>query len=157
MTGRWAAHGNMLAVHSGSHPTSLYRLRFGASLHARQQRRCSECKELAWLGEDSSLTKHPVKMVCLHHPLFDPAGADHILKGGNDQFMQMLTRQGAAYVRAGYTHSYDEAQREGLTYIITGGAGAPLYPGPNWEVFHHCFQVTVRGEKVSTEIHRLEG
>jgi len=112
--------------------------------------------ELAWLDGDLSATEKPVRIVCLHYPPFDPAGTTHILRDGNEEFMALMTQHDVEYVFCGHIHSYDLAERDGVTYIITGGAGAPLYPEENREAFHHYVRVTVQGESIETEVVRVE-
>ena len=112
--------------------------------------------ELRCWDEDLAATDKPVKIVCLHYPPFDPAGTTHIMRDGNEEFMALMTERGVKYVFAGHIHSYDMEERDGVTYIITGGAGAPLYPEENREAFHHYVRVTVEGEKIETEVVRVE-
>jgi len=112
--------------------------------------------ELAWLYGDLSATEKPVRIVCLHYPPFDPAGTTHIMRSGNEEFMALMTEHDVKYVFSGHIHSYDLEERDGVTYIITGGAGAPLYPEENREAFYHYVRVTVQGESIETEVVRVE-
>ncbi len=112
--------------------------------------------ELAWLKADLVASYQPVKMVFLHHPPFDPHGGDHIMAGGNEAFMALMKEQGVAYVFAGHIHAYAQETRDGTTYVITGGAGAPLYEPPERGGFYHYVRVTVQGEEVSTAVVRLK-
>ncbi|MGQ9627479.1 MAG: metallophosphoesterase [Anaerolineae bacterium] len=111
--------------------------------------------ELAWIEEDLAASAQPVKMVFLHHPPFDPYGGDHILKGGNEEFMALMREYNVDYVFAGHIHAYAKAERGGTVYIITGGAGAPLYAPPERGGFNHYVRVNVEGTKVSTEVVKL--
>jgi predicted phosphodiesterase len=108
--------------------------------------------EQAWLREDLSATGQPIKMVFLHHPPFDPDGTDHIMAFGNEPFMALMVEQGVDYVFAGHIHAYAQEERDGVLYIITGGAGAPLYAGDHPQAFHHYLSVTVEGEEVAIEV-----
>jgi predicted phosphodiesterase len=108
--------------------------------------------ELAWLREDLSATRQPVKMVVLHHPPFDPDGTDHIMAYGRQNFMALMAELEVDYVFAGHIHAYARGERDGVTYLITGGAGAPLYAGDHPHAVHHYLRVTVRGEEVSIEM-----
>jgi len=113
-------------------------------------------RELAWLEADLSATNRPLKMVFLHHPPFDPDGTDHIMLRGNEQFMALMQEYAVSYVFAGHIHAYAEATRDGVRYIITGGAGAPLYAREHPQAFYHYVRVTVNGTDVSTEIVEVE-
>ena len=108
--------------------------------------------ELAWLREDLSATTQPLKMVFLHHPPFDPDGTDHIMAYGNDAFMALMVEQGVDTVFAGHVHAYAQEERDGVVYVITGGAGAPLYTEDHPQAFPHYLRVTVQGEQVSIEV-----
>lgn len=108
--------------------------------------------ESAWLREDLSATRQPVKMVFLHHPPFDPDGTDHIMAYGRKDFMDLMVELGVRYVFTGHIHAYAHAEREGVSYYITGGAGAPLYTQDHPQAIYHYLQVAVRGEEVSVEL-----
>jgi 3',5'-cyclic AMP phosphodiesterase CpdA len=108
--------------------------------------------ELAWLREDLSASTLPVKMVVLHHPPFDPDGTDHIMAYGNEGFMALMAEQQVDYVFAGHIHAYAREERDGVTYIITGGAGAPLYGSDHPQAFHHYLQVAVHDGDVTVHV-----
>jgi 3',5'-cyclic AMP phosphodiesterase CpdA len=112
--------------------------------------------ELAWLREDLSTTTQPVKMVVLHHPPFDPDGTDHIMGYGNDEFMALMAEQEVDYVFAGHIHAYVWAERDGVQYFITGGAGAPLYTDDHPLAFYHYLHVTVQGEDVTIDVVEIQ-
>jgi hypothetical protein len=111
--------------------------------------------ELAWLRKDLGGTSRPVKMVFLHHPPFDPDGTNHIMAYGNQQFMALMAQQRVDYVFAGHIHAYSQEKREGVTYFISGGAGAPLYGGDHPQAFYHYLHVTVRGEEVTVDVVKI--
>ena len=108
--------------------------------------------ELAWLREDLSASAQPVKMVILHHPPFDPDGTDHIMAYGNEEFMALMVEQQVDYVFAGHIHAYAREKRDGVTYIITGGAGAPLYGSDHPLAFHHYLRVAIQDGDVTVEV-----
>ena len=108
--------------------------------------------ELAWLREELSASTQPIKVVVLHHPPFDPDGTDHIMAYGNDAFMTLMAEQEVDYVFAGHIHAYAREERDGVTYIITGGAGAPLYSSEHPQAFHHFLRVVVQGGEVSVAV-----
>ncbi len=108
--------------------------------------------ELAWLREDLSASTQPIKMVVLHHPPFDPDGTDHIMAYGNEAFMQLMVEQKVDYVFAGHIHAYAREEREGVTYVITGGAGAPLYSTGHPLAYHHYLRVVIQDGEVTIEV-----
>jgi len=61
-----------------------------------------------------------------------------------------------AYVFAGHIHAYSAEQRDGTTYVITGGGGASLDDVEHPEAFYHYVQVTVNGTEVTTEVRPLQ-
>jgi 3',5'-cyclic AMP phosphodiesterase CpdA len=111
--------------------------------------------ELSWLRDDLSVTDQPVKMVFLHHPPFDPDGTDHIMAYGNESFMALMIEQKVDYVFAGHIHAYAQEERDGVVYVITGGAGAPLYGQDHPQAFYHYLRVNVEGEDVNVEVVKI--
>ncbi|MBC7234555.1 MAG: metallophosphoesterase [Chloroflexi bacterium] len=112
--------------------------------------------ELEWLAADLAATDRPVKVVTLHHPPFDPAGTSHIMARGNEAFMALVEAQNVDLVLSGHIHSFDDARRNGVRYIITGGGGAPLYPAKGREAFYHYVLVRIQEGDIAVEVVRLE-
>ncbi len=112
--------------------------------------------ELAHLDRDLAASNAPVKIVSVHHPPFDPAGGSHVMAGDAAKFIKTMTERGVKYVFAGHIHCYEEGERDGVKYIITGGAGAPLTCPPAAGGFYHYVRVTVRGQAVTTEVVKIE-
>ncbi len=108
--------------------------------------------ELAWLREDLSASTQPLKMVFLHHPPFDPDGTDHIMAYGNEAFMQLMVEQEVDYVFAGHIHAYARGERDGVTYVITGGAGAPLYSADHPLAYPHYLRVSIQDGEATIEV-----
>jgi len=111
--------------------------------------------ELEWLRQDLEATDRPVTIVVLHHPPFDPDGTDHIMAYGNQPFMALMDELDVDIVFAGHIHAYLQAERDGVRYYITGGAGSPLYSSDHPSAFHHHLNVTVVGEEVTVEVVKL--
>jgi len=113
-------------------------------------------EELAWLRADLAASTQPVKMVFLHYPPFDPSGGTDIMHSGNEEFMALMEEQRVDYVFAGHIRAYEAEERNGVHYIITGGAGAPLDRGPEEGGFYHYVRVKVQGTEVTVEVVPIE-
>lgn len=70
----------------------------------------------------------------LGYPL-EPAGTLH----------ELYKKYGVAAVVSGHEHSYSKTEKDGIVYLITGGAGSPLFEaaGPA-AAFYHYVQVSVQ-------------
>lgn len=112
-------------------------------------------EEMAWLRDDLSSTKQPLKIVVLHHPPFDPDGTRHTMVYGRRDFLELVADQDVDYVFAGHIHAFVHGQRNGVEYYITGGAGAALYSDEHPEAFYHYLHVTVAGEELTVEVVRI--
>lgn len=108
-------------------------------------------EQLAWLDADLAATRQLLKVVVVHHPPFDPNGSTQAMAAGNQAFMNLMERRGVRYVFAGHVHGYGREQRNGVTYVVTGGGGAPLGPGQ----YYHYLKVRVRGQDLSYEVVRV--
>jgi serine/threonine-protein phosphatase CPPED1 len=111
--------------------------------------------ELAWLEADLVGTVLPVRIVVLHHPPFDPLGGSHILGKGATELMALAARYRVRYVLAGHIHEYAREVRDGVTYLVAGGGGAPLVTPPDRGGFYHYVRITVHGQETSDEVVRL--
>ena len=67
-------------------------------------------------------------------------------------------------VVAGHDHAYERGEAEGLKYLVSGGAGAPLYPVARRlptsavvESTYHFVEVKIDGPTIATVVHRLDG
>lgn len=72
-------------------------------------------------------TRRPVRIVVFHQPAYT-AG---LHEPGQDQqrnWVPILRRHRVTLVLQGHNHAYERIQRDGITYVTTGGGGADLYP-----------------------------
>ena len=116
-------------------------------------------EQLAWLEAElaNNLSEH--LFVIMHKPVFDPSEIykDHIMSGRAiiEKLMKLFEKFGVDYVFTGHIHGYAKSERNGVTYIVTGGAGAPLYLPPEFGGFYHYVKVTVDDGKIKDEIRML--
>ena len=90
--------------------------------------------QLAWLTDDLLRTSQPWKIAVFHRSPFS-AGGEH----GSDlavrsQFTPIFESYGVSLVLSGHEHDYERtipwretSGGQPVTYIVTGGGGAPLY------------------------------
>jgi predicted phosphodiesterase len=113
-------------------------------------------EESAWLDADLAATQKPVKIVAIHYPPFDPRGSNQVMSMGNQAFMSLMRKRGVKIVLSGHIHTYDQTNRDGVTYIISGGGGAELNRAEADGGFYHYVQVRVNGTDIQTEVRRLK-
>ena len=80
----------------------------------------------------------------------------HCFSKGADRLMQIMAEKKVTVAFFGHLHLYAQDEIEGVKYIITGGAAAPLYTKvPFGDPTHHFVVVRVKDGKISTEVIRL--
>ena len=104
------------------------------------------------------------RIAVLHHGPF--SSGPH---GGNQALLQagivpLLANGKIDLVLAGHDHVYERGDGEGLKYIITGGAGAPVYEhklsAPQtmaFESVHHFIEAAIDGPSVKIVARRVNG
>ncbi len=116
-------------------------------------------KQIEWLKRDLAQTKKPHKFVFFHKPVFDASGLheNYIMDSRRmaERLQIIFKRYQVDYVVCGHIHGFARATRGKTTYIITGGAGAPLYLPPMLGGFYHYVRFDIDGEKISTSVVRL--
>lgn len=84
-------------------------------------------QQLTWLGE--TLTTNLRKVVFFHAP---PAviqkWAFHAFSSGAEELADLLAAKKVDRVYVGHIHGFGVAEYKGVTYVLTGGGGAGLYP-----------------------------
>lgn len=110
--------------------------------------------QLDFLRRELRAAAEPVRVVAFHQPLYTagihpPAAEARRLWGP-------ILRRGATLVLQGHNHAYERLEADGVTYITTGGGGAPVYPclRPSPELrecdaSHHFLAVTATPRAVS--------
>lgn len=87
-------------------------------------------EQYEWIRQDLEDNKDAIwKVVMVHRPVFassqrDNAGDYDDLKEG---LLPILEQYGVDIVLSGHDHFYERLLNNNITYIVTGGAGAPLY------------------------------
>ncbi len=78
----------------------------------------------------------------------------------------LFRKYGVRIVFNGHDHIYYRTRRDGITYVVTGGGGAPLYfadpnkgaiAGDKWESVNHLVDCVVKGKEVTLTALRADG
>lgn len=117
-----------------------------------------------WLADDlRKSAAYKWKFVFLHEPPYSTG--KHGSNLNERRILCPLFKKAAvAIVFAGHNHLYERTQKiEGVTYIVTGGGGAPLYDAEkvDWiaasESSHHFCKVRISRNLCEVEMIRAEG
>jgi hypothetical protein len=104
------------------------------------------------------------RIAVLHHGPFSsgPHGANARLADGG--VLDVLRDGKVDLVLAGHDHIYERGEGAGLKYVVSGGAGAPLYPRKrsgaetlSFESVHHFVRVGVDGDRIDLVAERVSG
>ncbi|HUT34774.1 MAG TPA: hypothetical protein VNE39_14895 [Planctomycetota bacterium] len=104
-----------------------------------------------WLADDLASAEGKPIFVFSHRAVFG-AAERHILRDGHYWWHPLFVKHKVRVAFSGARHLYHRLCRDGVTYLITGGGGAPLdpvmarrqvCPGDVAASFNHCIEVTV--------------
>lgn len=121
-----------------------------------EQRLDGASVQLAWLGAQLAQSTARTKVVYLHRPPFTSASVERT-PSWRDDLHRVLSRHGVQLVLAGHEHSYERSHAiDGVTYIVTGGGGADLYPfrgpQPAWSAYrtmrHHFLRLALEQDRI---------
>jgi acid phosphatase type 7 len=113
--------------------------------------------------------------IVLHHPPYTSSsdskkfGGGHSSRSHEQELAKMLegrqqNLRARIVVFSGHVHNYERHEHGGVTYFVTGGAGAHAYPieraaddpFQSKEVNYHYLQAEVDGGKLKVTMHRLD-
>ena len=113
-------------------------------------------KQFAWLKMDLASNSKEHIFVFMHKPVFDPSEIypDHIMSSRKviEELLELFKKYRVDYVFAGHIHGYAKTVRDGTVYLVTAGAGAPLYMPREFGGFFHCVRVDVNGNKITDKV-----
>ena len=117
-------------------------------------------KQWNWLVADLDRNAAAkLTFVAVHEPLFPVS----IHRGSSldahpkdrDALHRLFVRRGVDCVFHGHEHLFNRRRRDGVDYIITGGAGGSLYAKEPAGGFHHYVLVRVNRGKYRVDVRRL--
>lgn len=123
-------------------------------------------EQLEWLAKAVAESKATHKVALFHHPCFtlvrkrvEPAAVFR------DKLHARLVELGFCAVFNGHDHNFYTTERDGLRYVTTGGAGAPLYEqdpelaqeGDLFDRIYHYVLVDVEAKSMRAQVYSIEG
>lgn len=87
----------------------------------------SSSAQRTFLDRTLRSSREPVKIVVVHQPPYT-AGIHAPSTIQQRAFVPLFRRYGVSLVLSGHNHSYERMVTGGVTYIVTGGGGAAVYP-----------------------------
>lgn len=78
-------------------------------------------------------------------------------KQGAAEFMALMSANKVARVYMGHIHGLGALDRGGVRYVLTGGGGSPLFPGPVERKFHHWLSVEAGPNGITETVHTPDG
>lgn len=117
-------------------------------------------EQFRWLEKELKKSQaYKTRLVFLHIPLFDPRADEKkpcaLPSAESCRLLALLQQYKVTQVFAAHIHSYYAGKWDGLPYVITGGAGAPLYGKDPQHAFYHYLKVTLQGRQVKIEVRPL--
>ncbi len=89
--------------------------------------RPDDAAQLRFLRRTLGAATEPMRIVAFHQPAHT-AGIHRPGRAQRRLWVPLFRRHGVALVLQGHNHAYERIVADGVTYIVTGGGGAPLYP-----------------------------
>jgi len=115
-----------------------------------------QSEQVQWLESTLAANTQPWLIVWFHVPPFDALPEDSMGDAVRINVVPLLERYGVDLVLNGHNHNYQRSIVNGITYVVTGGAGGELVyiegPDPDTEAFyngHHFVYFTVEGETLT--------
>lgn len=78
-------------------------------------------------------------------------------KEGSAEFMRLMSKNKVQRVYMGHIHGLGVLERGGVKYVLTGGGGSPLYPGPVKTRLHHWLSVEAGPNGLVEMVHAADG
>jgi tartrate-resistant acid phosphatase type 5 len=123
----------------------------------------SDPGQTAFLRRTLAAAREPALIVAFHQPAYT-AGPHMPGLEQQREWVPLFHRYRVSLVLQGHNHDYERLRAGGVTYITTGGGGAPLYPCERrppelvtCRSAHHFLVVTVTDRAVDVRAERSDG
>lgn len=128
-------------------------------------------EQTAWLGQDLADTDRSWRLMSHHQPSWTDGSHAPNLEARDEWNPLLEAYAPAALVLAGHNHLYErtvpilgeEQDPAGLTFVTTGGSGAPLYgTGTEWflettESTYHYMVLDITADSLQSTAYRMDG
>lgn len=113
-----------------------------------------------WLASDLKNTRQENIFVFFHRPTIDSTGFYESEIQNNkwaaQKMMNLFNRYRVKYVFCGHIHGFGKAEREGVTYVITGGGGGRLHLPYFGGGFFNYVKISVDRDNIKDEVYKLD-
>jgi hypothetical protein len=120
-------------------------------------------EQYGWLEETLAANTQPWLFVIFHVPPYSSV-QDDLEDDVRGALVPLFERYGVDLVFNGHKHNYERNEVNGVTYLVTGGGGAPLYEMQEKEpaqaafsVIYHFVLVRVDGDHLEATVISHEG
>lgn len=115
--------------------------------------------QLKWLDQVLAVPRR-YRFVVMHYPPRNLIWF-HAFSEGADELRRIVSRRHVNYVFMGHLHIYDQLILEGVRWLVSGGAGAPLYRmplyfSPQGGAYPHFVMMEVSPSGLREQIIRLD-
>ena len=117
-------------------------------------------RQIEWLDADLAATTRPWKVAYFHRSPYSAGGEHGSDLAVREIFAPVFERHGVQLVLSAHEHTYERTHPlplgdpRGVTYVVTGGGGAPLYPSgtKSWTAASASVWHYVRAEATDCEL-----
>jgi predicted phosphodiesterase len=121
-------------------------------------------EQYAWLEETLAANTQPWLFVFFHYPPYTSAEEAGYESSLRQSLVPLFEQYGVDAVFNGHKHNYERNEVNGITYVVTGGGGAPLYAmqerEPTQAAFameHHFVLVRIEGNHLQATAISVDG
>ena len=113
-------------------------------------------EQYTWLEETLAANTQPWLFIAFHIPPYSSLREDAVEIAVREALTPLFERYGVDIVFNGHHHEYQRSLVHGVTYIVTGGGGAPIYEVTQaddhvlaYENVHHVVHITIDGDTLT--------
>jgi hypothetical protein len=111
-------------------------------------------EQMDWLKQDLAANRQAKNIVVfMHHPLFPKEAKEGFADSTNrDALHRLFVASGVRNVFCGHEHLFYKSVEDGVTYWVSGGAGAPTDAPADEGGFQHYLLCEVNGNTITVKV-----